>query len=296
MTGLRGRLVLALASATAAIERLRSDVAAPIDHARRRGLSWRGSRAARIRARDSSRACFPIVILTCWSAPHHRDRRGGVAGAAPLGGRCCRVRATRFPHAAPSTHVHLNEISRVVMGRDGRSVLHGYASPICCASARWPRRRGARLSAGPPWRGRRRAGVLASRPQRALHAALDPRSFYRWSTTAATKRSRGRVHPVRAVARRTNTSSCAACRGAGAGILVLKPVRARWVRNRGGARRRGDRSCARRREISREGFLYHAAGIIAGLYSRAGKSARDGGGGRMRTRVAVSARRRPDCA
>jgi alpha-L-glutamate ligase-like protein len=136
------------------------------------------------------------------------------------------------------------------------------------------------MTAGPPWRGMRRAGVLGINGRNTLYTLRwNPRRFYPLvDDKLATKRlcaAKGIPVPrLLATAHhhfelrrlleeleRYDSFVLKPVRGAmGNGIVVVLGRRGeRFVRSGG-------------REISREGFLYHAAGIISGLYSLAGHS------------------------
>ena len=136
------------------------------------------------------------------------------------------------------------------------------------------------MSDGPPWRGMRRAGVLGINCRNALYTLrCNPRRFYplvddklatkRLCDAAgipvprllATAHHHFELRRLLAELERYEDFVQKPVRGAmGNGIVVVIGRRAdRFVRAGG-------------REISREGFLYHAAGIISGLYSLAGHS------------------------
>ena len=136
------------------------------------------------------------------------------------------------------------------------------------------------MSAGPPWRGMRRAGVLGINARNALYTLRwNPRRLYplvddklatkRLCEAAgipvprllATTHHHFELRRLLAELERYDAFVLKPVRGAlGNGIVVVLG-------------RRGDRFVrAGGREISREGFLYHAAGIISGLYSLAGHS------------------------
>ena len=127
----------------------------------------------------------------------------------------------------------------------------------------------------------RRAGVLGINGRNALYTLRwNPRALLsaggRQARDQAALRGR-RASRCRGCSRpRTTTSSCGGLLGELErwDSFVLKPVRGAMgngiVVVLG---RRGDRFVrSGGREISREGFLYHAAGIISGLYSLAGHS------------------------
>lgn len=136
------------------------------------------------------------------------------------------------------------------------------------------------MSAGLPWRGMRAAGVLGINGRNAMYTLrCNPRRFYplvddKLETKRlcevkgipaprllATVRHHFELRTLFDELERYDSFVLKPVRGAmGNGIVVVLGRRGdRFVRSGG-------------REISREGFAYHAAGIISGLYSLAGHS------------------------